>query len=456
MTESMSFSLTTNTSIGSPEEVLPVYESADFGPELKLVEPIKEHRLRKWLGRLTLGGLSLATVGSVAEINIPQMPYNAQADLYFHLGVSDFNIAMHRAPWEHPDPVLASGQGVQPELLNGLKSNFEADNNLFLSSSNIPFQDYAPTWSSAVALGAENILAYIPGPAQNEAEQSYREGLGAVNGNNWGMACNGLPGYDAKIAAFNSPSQLVFTDDNGWLAILDMQLPSDVSIAKQVFNLDLSQLDYKQGGIYWKAECGNSARGSRNVVSNAPFVMLAAELTKKTGNPYYLDQGIKVYNWINSTLLDKANLMYFDHINHDGSIDHTIRSYVQGAEAGATAATGHLDEAVAEIDRDLVYFKEHHTYQNPAFDMIFFSNAFWIAGQYKNQAFIDRIKVSLRDALKDEPNNPTNVRFYAGEVGMLGLEAMPSSQYQNLYFGSLPKKQRHNVVYSLSKSYADR
>jgi hypothetical protein len=404
-------------------------------------------RVKKWLGRIGLVGLGAVSAIS-AEVNISSLPGHNQVDLAYQLGASDLAAVWHKAPWDRqPEyPYLVDNQSIGPQLFNQLVSNYQADNGLFLSSSDTFFRSYATTWGSAIALDTENILSLMPGPSQNDVAKAFQNSLAAVNKNYWGTVYHSMPGYDSKISAFTTTSFPKFVDDEGWMGLNDMQTPSGLKRAEDVFAIAESQIDKKNGGIYWQVQNSGDSDHTRSLVSNAPTVILGAELYKKTGKISYLRESQTIYKWIQSALYDRSNGMYSDHIYPNGAVDKHIWTYGEGEVAAATAALGNVQLAATEINRDLDYFATHHSYGNPAFDLKYFQAAKWVAIEDGSPLLELKTESALRDAIKAEPKNPTDILEKAGEIGLDALYALPVNQDSKLFFGTVALKAKHHFI----------
>ena len=153
-----------------------------------------------------------------------------------------------------------------------------------------------------------------------------------------------LPGlqeyYDAvrQPAAYASyiettPLADRFYDDNIWLGIdfTDLyRLTGDKSYlanAEEIWKfIESGTDDVLGGGIYWCEQ----KKGSKNTCSNAPGSVYATKLYMATANPAYLAQGIELYNWTKSNLLDTSDYLYFDNVNLEGKVARQKYSYNSG------------------------------------------------------------------------------------------------------------------------------
>lgn len=110
------------------------------------------------------------------------------------------------------------------------------------------------------------------------------------------------------------------------------------------------------GGVYWKED----DKASKNTCINAPLAWASCELYELTGEQYYLDWALKIYDWTKDTLLDTEDNTFWDNINIKGNIDKAKYSYNTGNMIGAAAA-------LYEITGDAAYFDDAAKYAEGAY-----------------------------------------------------------------------------------------
>lgn len=162
-------------------------------------------------------------------------------------------------------------------------------------------------------------------------------------------------GYSSYIN--RAPLSDRFYDDNIWIGIdyTDLYLATNeasyLKKAEMVWNFVYSGFDNELGGgIYWVEQ----NRKSKHSCSNAPAVVLAVKLYLATENKDYLDKATTLYNWTNEHLQDKEDLLYYDNIALDGTVDKKKYAYNSGQMLQAatllynvTKEERYLNEAVA-------------------------------------------------------------------------------------------------------------
>jgi uncharacterized protein YyaL (SSP411 family) len=168
------------------------------------------------------------------------------------------------------------------------------------------------------------------------------------------------------------------------------------------------------GGIFWTQAPSNVTR-DRNTVSNAPAAELALHLYALTGDRGYLDWAERTFAWVERTLRDPADGLYWDHIRLDGGIERTKWSYNQGAMLGAAAlfhrSTGDrawLERArqIAEASLRFYGTDDRLWAQGLAFNAIFFHNLHLLAATLDDdalctpalRAYAERVWARGRDA----------------------------------------------------------
>lgn len=131
-----------------------------------------------------------------------------------------------------------------------------------------------------------------------------------------------------------------FYDDNIWIGIdfTDLYMmtsnPIYLEKAQTVWNFVYSGHDNKLGGgIYWVEQ----NKGSKHSCSNAPAAVFALKLYKATKEDNYLKLAKELYHWTKENLQDKVDLLYYDNIRLDGSIDKKKYSYNSGQMIQAAA-----------------------------------------------------------------------------------------------------------------------
>lgn len=164
-----------------------------------------------------------------------------------------------------------------------------------------------------------------------------------------------------------------YFDDMLWLALATLRL-ADATGAADLYGdavrlwehvLEHGWNEHEGGGIAWRV----SQPYYKNTPANAPFVILSARLHRHTGDPRYLEQALRVMDWLERTLVEPDGFVH-DGINRqeDHAIDVDWRfTYNQGLYVGACVELGEdylaraartARTAIAELSRDGVFSDE--------------------------------------------------------------------------------------------------
>jgi hypothetical protein len=214
---------------------------------------------------------------------------------------------------------------------------------------------YANAWPYGQALAATISVATLPG-MRTEFRRDVRARLRGLEA----YADRRSPppaGYLSKVGPPHGRGGARYLDDNLWFGIElaraqhVLGLPT-LEKAKRVFALVSSHWDVRPlapcpGGAFWAPRIS----GDRNTVSNAPAAQLGAQLYMRTGQPGYLTEAKRAYEWVRGCLLTPTGL-YSDHIDGRGRIDTREWTYNQGTMIGAgvmlyqaTRDRGYLEQA---------------------------------------------------------------------------------------------------------------
>lgn len=101
---------------------------------------------------------------------------------------------------------------------------------------------------------------------------------------------------------------------------------SDLDFAREAFRFALGGEDLSNcgGGIYWHEQ----RRDKKHACCAAPVAVAALRLYQLTGERPYLDAGLRLSKWMNDTLRDPKDGLYFDSIRvSDRMIDERKFTY---------------------------------------------------------------------------------------------------------------------------------
>ncbi|OQO94553.1 glycosyl hydrolase [Saccharomonospora piscinae] len=258
------------------------------------------------------------------------------------------------------------------------------------------------------------------------------------------------PGYDSYVRPPLGHGGDKFYDDNEWnaLAFIQRHLMSSggdqaaLTRAAEIFDLVVHGWDTDPdhpcpGGVFWtQADWSRD----RNTVSNAPGAEVGLHLYLLTGERYYLDWALRMYEWVRGCLL-APNGLYWDSIRLDGSIWEAQFSYNQGVMIGAGAllyrATGepeYLDQARDTATRALAHYAADDRYftQPARFHAIFFANLLRLGTLRPDPAYYDAMRAYAEQARARVHDPDTGLYRFTGDdpvllleqAGMLRIEAM--------------------------------
>lgn len=275
---------------------------------------------------------------------------------------------------------------------------------------------YAYLWPFSQAWMAALDLAAL---GDDRALERARELRGSFFAHYWDTGVRPPGGAAYPVTAGGGD---FYYDDNAWIGLAVARLAglirdeSAVADAARVFAFVASGWDDapdhpSPGGVFWTQQAHIR---DRNTCSNAPTALLALQLFEATGDAAYLAWGRRLFGWVERTLRDPADGLYWDHVKLDGAIERTKWSYNQGTMIGAAALLARLEGDTALLDRArevalsaLAFYGEDDRLwaQDPAFNGIFFENLHLLGEVAADHAF-------YRDALAD----------YAGRIWATGRD----------------------------------
>ncbi|MCK9181081.1 MAG: glycoside hydrolase family 76 protein [Bacteroides sp.] len=316
--------------------------------------------------------------------------------LYQHFGVSESNLLRETFPYDdqHKATYLASE-----------------------SAADTP-NAYSYLWPYSGTLSAVTALL------ESTKENQYKELLD--NKVLPGLECyfdteREPAGYASYIQG--APTSDRFYDDNVWLGI---DFTDIYRLTKEQPYLDKAKLiwdfvisghdDLLEGGIYW---CEQRKNG-KNTCSNAPGAVFALKLYEATKDKYYLDWGIKLYNWTKTYLQDPSDFLFYDNINLNGATDKKKYAYNSGQMIQAasllykiTKEKNYLEDAqnIASASYNF-FFEEYSKTNNQQNYKIIKNGDIWFTAVMlrgfvelytldKNAVYINSFKENLTNAWTD-------------------------------------------------------
>jgi hypothetical protein len=216
-----------------------------------------------------------------------------------------------------------------------------------------------------------------------------------------------------------------YYDDNAWIGLdfVGIHLATGDTDALASAHRVLAFVrhgEHPRGGVRWVEQAGSP----RNTCSTGPSAQLALWVHHLTGDADALAFAERCRVFLVGTL-QRDDLLFADHIDQAGRIDHAIHSYNQGTPVGmdvlfhtVTGDGTHLDHATAAAAASLAHFVDDDRYwtQAPCF------NAIWL----RNLVVLDAVRPlpglwDLIDAyverLWSEARNPSTGWFTEAGIG---------------------------------------
>jgi hypothetical protein len=249
---------------------------------------------------------------------------------------------------------------------------------------------FSYSWPFTQALAAQLDLAGLPGGDQAALAQ-VRLLWHAYFANYWDASAN-PPGGDSYPLPDGGGDK--YYDDNAWVGLNLIEVyratgdRAALADAARVFAFVASGWDTDPhhpapGGVFWAQSASVNPTRDRNTVSTAPAAELALYLYAFTGEPSYLDWARRLFGWVEQTMKDPADGLYWDHIALDGTIEKTKWSYNQGAMLGAAALFfrytgdyGYLHRGQEIARASVAYYRVNDRLwaQGSAFNAVYFRN----------------------------------------------------------------------------------
>jgi len=179
-----------------------------------------------------------------------------------------------------------------------------------------------------------------------------------------------------------------YYDDNGLVGIdyieayANTKQKSYLKDAKEVFEFIISGWNTDlEGGVTWL----EGIHDQKPACSNGKATVLALKIYEQTKDKYYLDWGLKFYNWMHSHLKAEENIYWNDMKTADRSVLKTAWTYNTGTMLQAAVSlykiTGnkmYLKEAQSLAEGSYLYFGKKQTdgrisiLDNPWFTVVLF------------------------------------------------------------------------------------
>ncbi len=271
--------------------------------------------------------------------------------------------------------------------------------------------EYSFLWPFSQALAASVSVAHIPEQQpklevslhalgtslQVYASSTVTPGETTASG---ASTATTLHSYDDVTAPPIGPGGASYYDDNEWVGIelaRMYELNHDATAltgAEQIMQFVMAgwqttgaggQTLPCPGGVPFSNAKNNT---QRNTITDGPAAELGVQLYRVTHEARYLQFAEMAYAWVRECLLEPSG-MYADHIESDGTINHSLWSYTQGVMIGAgtllyqvTHESAYLAQARATTKAALAYF---------SYSKLSSENPFFAAVYFRNQIYLDSV-----------------------------------------------------------------
>ncbi|MCK7556798.1 glycoside hydrolase family 76 protein [Chitinophaga sedimenti] len=201
------------------------------------------------------------------------------------------------------------------------------DSLTYMQDGNVQSKAVSYLWPLSGIVSATNILMRFPGNKYRPYLDSVMAGMRQYRDTTRAPA-----GYQAYPAKFERVDR--YYDDNGLVAIDYAEAyentgdPIYLKDAKEVFTFIMSGwTDTLGGGVTWLEGHGDQ----KPACSNGMATLAALKIYKAGRDPYYLQQGIRFYDWMYTHLRDSAGLYVNDIKTATGKINPVYYTYNTGS-----------------------------------------------------------------------------------------------------------------------------
>jgi mannose/cellobiose epimerase-like protein (N-acyl-D-glucosamine 2-epimerase family) len=263
-----------------------------------------------------------------------------------------------------------------------LSENFPADTQTkldYFQGDAVKQKEVSFLWPFSAMMSATNALLHIPGERKHYLNylDSLTAGMEAYKD-----SVRKPAGYQAYPAGLEHSDR--YYDDNGLVGIeyaeayRNTKDPAYLQKAETVFKFILSGwTDELGGGVYWV----EGHTDQKPACSNGMDMLVALKIYTATKDTFYLNWGLRFYNWMNADLKSPNGLYYNDKKTKNGDINPTFYSYNTGSMLEAsvmlyqiTHERKYLDAAQATARDAFSYFhnQKHDDHLNIRIDLPWF------------------------------------------------------------------------------------
>ncbi|GEP97013.1 glycoside hydrolase family 76 protein [Chitinophaga cymbidii] len=203
------------------------------------------------------------------------------------------------------------------------------DSLTYMQDGNVQSKEVSYLWPLSGVVSSANLMVRLP-----DEKAAYQPYLDSVMTAMYAYrdTTRTPAGYQAYPSKFEKVDR--YYDDNGLVAIDYAEAyentgnPVYLARAKEVFAFIMSGwTSVLGGGVTWLEGHGDQ----KPACSNGMATLSALKLYQATKDPYYLQQGILFYEWMNTHLRDSAGLYVNDIKTATGAINPTYYTYNSGA-----------------------------------------------------------------------------------------------------------------------------
>jgi rhamnogalacturonyl hydrolase YesR len=241
--------------------------------------------------------------------------------------------------------------------------NYPANNTdslTYMQGGGVKPKEVSFLWPFSGVLSATNVLLKVP--SERKKQLLYLDSL--LTGIEKYRDVSRQPeGYQAYPVQFEKADR--YYDDNGLVGLdyMEAYLNTNNALylqkAKAVFKFIQSGWDDQLGGgVYWL----EGHKDQKPACSNGMAMLTALKIYQGSKDKYYLQWGLKYYNWMYDHLRDSAGI-YANDMKMDGRVNKTFYSYNSGSMMEAsvllyrfTKDTKYLKEAQAIAEGTLKHF----------------------------------------------------------------------------------------------------
>ncbi len=269
--------------------------------------------------------------------------------------------------------------------------------------------EYSFLWPFSQALAASVSVAHIAGQqpklegglhALGASLQAYASSAAGETTATGASTATTIRSFEDVTAPPVGPGGASYYDDNEWVGIelaRMYELNHDTTAlagAEQIMQFVMAgwqttsaegQLLPCPGGVPFSNSTNNT---QRNTITDGPAAELGVQLYRVTHEARYLQFAQMAYAWVRECLLEPSGL-YADHIELNGTVNHSLWSYTQGVMIGAGALLYQATRQSAYLTEARQTAQAAHAYFN--YGRLATENPFFAAVYFRNQIYLDAL-----------------------------------------------------------------